>query len=72
MADLNWQGLPRLYGRVIYPPGSLFWRYPRPGLFFVEFRGVQYAVVEQSSDDALNIVEHARRLKDEVDQPANS
>ena len=37
------------------------WRYPRRRLFFAFFRGLRYAVVALTGDDALSAVEYAAR-----------
>lgn len=39
------------------------WAYSRPRLFFVEYMGIQYAIIEYSSDDAMNIVEYSERYQ---------
>lgn len=39
------------------------WCYPAPRLFFVEYRGVQYAIIEHSADDAISIVEYSERYQ---------
>ena len=39
------------------------WAYPRPRLFFVSYMGIQYAIVEQSADDAMSMVEGTERYQ---------
>jgi hypothetical protein len=47
---------------VIDDEGSR-WAYPKLRLFFVEYRGTQYAIIEQTADDAMSIVEAAERYQ---------